>query len=309
MSEAITPTPEEQAVTLLQTAQAGITDAISLIQGITPTPPSANALDLIAQKLGFSTTRAFDSNFLAMANEGQSAIPSSLWNPSIESRASQGAPWPPAVGGNDLETDYPANAVLAASLGLVISATGSGKSWKSAVLSSYGHYQLPTSGKSLFQFQAELPDCRYGMWPGLWFLPGKGAVYPQGQNGDSWEMDLIEGGFLQGNQDVNTVFACHYEMNQQQPFTAPSPYPTVADMSKALHVYSVIYEPGVSATYFFDGVQQWVKNSVGTMPYEALISLQVAATSTASWHTIVGASNAATNHLIIPDVASYEDAA
>lgn len=148
----------------------------------------------------------FEDRFLGTTIDNTKWIPqiadkSGIWRKSVP------APYSASnSGGFDAEYFDPANITTGPS-GLKLTATRSTKfpdySWASACICTHGLFYF--SG-GYVQIRAKIPDCRSGMWAGLWFLEGGG------------EIDLLESGNIHGSTDVNRIMACnlHTSGNKQQ---------------------------------------------------------------------------------------------
>jgi hypothetical protein len=192
--------------------------------------------------------------------------------------------------------------------GLTLSAapdsTQAGYSYRGAAISTYG--KDPSNGAVLWEIDAKMPDSSSGMWPAIWFLPDSTATYSSSQQGDPAEIDLYEGGFTQGSTNANDVFAMHYAGATSAAWQAPATYPVVPDLSAGYHVYGLKFVPGVSITYYLDGVQMWqVTTDVSTLPHQLILNLEVASSQTAGWHTQVGPSTPSVSNMDIAQVTEY----
>lgn len=159
-----------------------------------------------------------------------------------------------------------------------------GYTWSSGIVGTHGGYRF-TGG--YITFKAKMPDARYGMWGGMWFLEGGG------------EIDLHEAGFTSGF-DPNRTMAINYHGGGQQKFIDVG-----VDMSKDFHDYGLEYIPGKSLKFYFDGkLVHTYTNNIPTGGYCILLNSQVAQ-NTQGWHTVVGPNTAAVNYMIFKSMKAY----
>jgi hypothetical protein len=150
--------------------------------------------------------------------------------------------------------------------------------WMSGVVCTQGKVQLPAGGWYV-QVRAKMPNCAYGAWPGIWFMPDAGSP--------TVEIDLHEGGITAGSSIINQAGHCNYFSPSG---TVAVPYDAGVDLSADYHVYGCEFRPGVSVKFYFDGrlirsinASDGVNIVAGT--YEILLQLEIASGYTAGWHT------------------------
>jgi hypothetical protein len=172
--------------------------------------------------------------------------------------------------------------------------------WVSGTINSEGKFTLPTNSAWFVQARIQVPDTSQGMWPSMWFLCGSSCSTEH-------ELDGLEGGFdeLPGVPANRTV---HYDYHSAQGSQA-SEQDIGTDISAGYHVYGVEFKPGVSITWYFDGVQKFqVLASQGVTidpePYEIMLNLQVAASSTSGYHTVPN-SNTPPSVMRVSEVQAY----
>jgi hypothetical protein len=164
--------------------------------------------------------------------------------------------------------------------GLTITASPStkyaslGYTWQAGLINSLGKWLTP-NGPFRLRVKAQVPSCMNGEWPGIWMLGTDGA-----------ELDIYEGGYTAlglPNQTVATNL--HTGSNQQQFENAG------VDLSLAPHIYEVDVSPGVSVTWFRDGVQiASTTNAVPNEQFSVIIDLQMATGNASGWHTVTSGS-------------------
>ena len=168
--------------------------------------------------------------------------------------------------------------------------------WISGVVTTEGKFSLPASGWYV-QVKAQMPDASQGMWPAIWFMPDTpSSPVP--------ELDGHEGGAT-GGPPINQAGHSDYfaPQGEQQQF-----WNAGVDLSAGYHVYGFEYLPGKSITAYFDGRQVYqllapnVTIVAGT--YELILQLEVAAASTAGWHTVANASTPSAS-MRVAEVQAY----
>ena len=105
----------------------------------------------------------------------------------------------------------------------------------SSVVDTYGKMEFD-GGYLQISMQESGGD---GAWPALWLLPGAGA----GNVGNNFEIDMQEGGFLDGSANPNDVFSYHLH-------TASGVFggsvDTGVDLTAGYHTYAINWVPGQS---------------------------------------------------------------
>jgi hypothetical protein len=273
--------------------------------------PVATTLSNDAAAVGFTGTPIFNDDFSG------TSLNSNNWVEGVASKAADGI-WNlktlaggftfSSVGSGQYDQEYFSSQNVAVNNGLTLSAvpdtSQAGYTYRSAAISTYG--KDPSSGTVLWEIDAKMPDSSSGMWPGIWFLPDSMATYPSGQSGDSAEIDLFEGGYTQGSANPNTVMAVHYGGATSVVWQAPGSYPIVSDLSAGYNVYGLKFVPGVSITYYMNGVQVWqVTTNVSTLPHQLELDLQVADSATEGWHTQTGSATPKVSDFDVAQVSEY----
>jgi hypothetical protein len=159
--------------------------------------------------------------------------------------------------------------------------SGFGYSWASAGVSSFGHIYLPATG-GYVQWQAKMPDSRYGAIAGLWLLPqNASATYAA-------EMDVQLSGFLDGSVPVNQVMTSSWH----GPCGSTKNYNTGVDLTAAYHSYGVEFVPGVSWTVYLDGIQMYQVTGSSCVPaagataFEILMDLEIGNSGGSGFQTV-----------------------
>jgi beta-glucanase (GH16 family) len=241
------------------------------------------------------------------------SLNTTYWDPFITDDSATGWPWntengqpseSSAISGPDnFNLDYDQPSFIHTGSGLTLTAragtNATGYLWTGAVISSYpdDHF-VSTQG---FTFQdafvevwAKLPYTGNGSWPAIWFLAGPG--------GNGAEIDLHEGGFLDGSVDPDRVFACnlHSAGNVQYLIDSGS------DLSAAYHTYAMAYKQGEYVRMYLDGklMCSYTEN-IPTGPYYIVLNNAVASRQTYSWHSVVDSSTASSNEMRVAYVKVY----
>ena len=245
------------------------TKAIALGVDIGPPPPPPSGMPAPP---GYKTL-VWDDTFANLNNWNTFYGPGVRWD-------NHGALPVPYSGGNmpgsnDIAVYSPNQIVLGG--GVTLHAvpgsqfTNQGYTWTSGCLTTKN--PLPSTGWYV-QLRAKRPNTSAGMWPADWFLP----------NNSSQELDGYEGGWPGSNpnqQGHSDTFASSGEVQ--------AVWQTGVDMSAGFHVYGYQYVPSSGFTVFFDGKQVYRYNgNLSPQAYYLFLQLQVAAPSTAGWHTTGG---------------------
>jgi len=170
----------------------------------------------------------------------------------------------------------------------------------SGVVSTYGKFEF-TGG--YVQIEAKMPGGD-GMWPGLWMLPGSGATGVT--TSDNFEVDIFEGGGLEGSASPDNVYSWHLH------------YPggvyganavTNTNLTTSFNTYGLNWVPGQSITWYLNGaVIGQVTSAQATIPnepMELIMNLQVANANTSSWHTVYDSSTPVNSDMLISGVQVY----
>lgn len=280
-------------------SRTGMVSASPLAKALTP--PQASG----AGRPGSGTVLLYD-NFRAPRLNPR------IWNPYICDNPSHGYPWniqpnvalpSSAIGGeNGTCADYDLPSAVKVGDGLVIEAhngtEAAGYSWTSGVICTYptnndfGSGVIHTPGftftEGYVEVMARMPPTGNGMWPALWFLPGPG--------GDGPEIDLFEGGFVDGDIDPNRVMQSnlHDGPNGQQQVL----FDTGVDLSRGHHRYAMEYRSGeLLRMYFADRLVVSYSEALPTGPYYIIIDNAVASSQTAPWHAQLTSSTPSPNRL------------
>jgi beta-glucanase (GH16 family) len=244
-------------------------------------------------------------------------LDASKWNTYITSDGANGVPWnSDHDGGSALEhpglvgnLDYDLPSQISVDNGLTITALNEPTpgvlgtspytySWRSGALSTYGKFEMLGG---YVQIEAKMPSGA-GMWPALWMLPGPGDPH-----GDSYEIDIFEGGFnVAGSNPLD---------NDSWHLTTPSGlYGSASSLgvntSAGYHVYAVKWVPSQSITWYFDGrVVGTVTSAQGAPipdePMELIMNLAVANTSSSSYRSVAGPTTPSPSALHIRAVQVY----
>ncbi len=168
----------------------------------------------------------------------------------------------------------------------------------------------PATGQTLFAFpntgfyvqvKAKVTDTSNGFFPAIWFPPADDSA-PYGQAG--WvdgapEIDVFEGGVIdQNNTSVpyNQVWEGNFGGGYAYWPGFRQSYAQIPDQRQNWTTYGVEWIPGVSATYYVNGVQvfqqlqsdPWGINATTSYPYQLLITPQGAPCSGSGnngWHS------------------------
>jgi beta-glucanase (GH16 family) len=271
--------------------------AVAALAGVHGTPPVA----------GGGQTVLFTDSF-----SGSSLNPA-FWNTYMGSAGSNGFNWNSnGAGGSGLDPDPTLNADYFAPLGTQDSVSGSGLTITAIIqnITGPGGVVFPvtsgvatTDGKIAFDggdihVVAQVPggDCS---WPSIWLLPDKNS----GATSDNAEIDIFEGGFTLSGHPTNDVFAGHlHRGGSSAGFTVDSG----VDLTLAFHDYEVDWKPGVSITWYLDGVQQGqVLNATLAIPdetMELIFSQDCAGSGRSSFHTVFDGGTPSSMALVIQSV-------
>ena len=199
--------------------------------------------------------------------------------------------------------DYDLPSFVKTGLGLTLTAergtTATGYAWTGAVISShpdthFGDTQGFTFQDAYVEVSAKLPYAGNGSWPAIWFLAGPG--------GNGAEIDLQEGGFLDGSAvDPDEVFACNLHSHGNSQYFVN----TGEKLSAAYHTYALAYKQGKYVKMYLDGKLMCAYNyNIPTGPYFILLNNRVASAKTKSWHSY-STSTASPNHMRVAYVKVY----
>ncbi len=147
-----------------------------------------------------------------------------------------------------------------------------GYSWASGGISSYGHAYLPATG-GYVQWNAKMPDSRYGAWAELWLISSNGP-----------ELDVQESGYLSGSTNPNDILASNWHGAGGSQIIQD----TGTDLSAGYHTYGVEYIPGQSWMVYLDGkvMATWTENVPTNAAYQVNIDLAIGGPMAAAFHTV-----------------------
>ena len=238
------------------------------------------------------------------------------WNTYLTSKAWNGLPknsngsggTGEDAGGYDAEYFEPSQ--VSVNNGLTLTAVpGSaqpGYEWTSGVVSTYGKFEFEGG---YIQFKAKMPGGN-GMWPGLWMTNGPGS--PVGLVDDQ-EIDVFEGGMNVNGQDPSDNASWHTNYMPVEGGTVTTiggTTNTSVDLADGYHIYGLKWIPGVSLTWYVDGVQIGQVTSSQTVisdePMQIIMTLQVANSSAAAWHTTYDSSTPSPSTMEIAEVQVYQ---
>jgi hypothetical protein len=235
------------------------------------------------------------------------------WDPFVTDNSATGWPWnteenqPPessaidVPSGFNLDYDQPSSLSTGSGLKLLAQAgtTASGYSWTGAVISSYpddhfGSTHGFTFEDAYVEVRAKLPFTGNGSWPAIWFLAGPG--------GNGAEIDLQEGGFLDGSIGPDRVFAC----NLHSPGNVQHLIDTGEELSASYHTYAMAYRQGEFVKMFLDGKLMCAyTTNIPTGPYFIILNNSVASPQTASWHSQVNSGTLSPIEMLVQWVKVY----
>jgi beta-glucanase (GH16 family) len=169
----------------------------------------------------------------------------------------------------------------------------------SGVVSSYGKFEFD-GGYLQISMKQPAGD---GAWPGLWLLPGQGA----GNGGDSFEIDIQEGGTILGSDNPNDILSGTLHTGSA---SWGFKFNTGIDLSATYNTYAINWIPGVSITWYFNGQQVFqitsAQATIPNEPMELIMSNQVAPSTQSSWHSILDSSTPQSMQMQIADVQLYQ---
>ena len=259
------------------------------------TPPSSSSGEMAAPAGYTASQMFFDDTFSG------TSLNSSNWTPEVDPGSvwdylNLGAGY--STGGKTNEAAYFSPAQASVDNGLTLTArqttssdVGSSKgfSWVSGVVTS--NFTLPSTGWYV-QISAKMPDTSDGMWPALWFLPA---------NSDQ-EFDGFEGGWLGSSPNEQGHSDLFASSGQQQEVWSTGG----TDITAGYNTYGLQYIPGQSVTAYLNGKRVYqASGRLASEAYYLLIELQVASSSTSSWHTTVSSSTPSPSSIDIAEVQAY----
>lgn len=236
------------------------------------------------------------------------------WNPFVTDNSAQGWPWntqggqspeSSAISGpNNYNLDYDQPSFVRTGSGLKLAAqagtTAEGFTWTGSVISShpddhFGSTQGFTFQDAYIEVSAKLPYTGNGSWPAIWFLAGPG--------GNGAEIDLHEGGFLDGTLDPDRVFACNLHSPGNVQYLIDAGF----SLSAGYHTYGMAYKQGEYVKmYLDDRVMCEYTVNVPTGPYFMILNNSLASEEAATWHSQVDASTPSPNEMHVAYVKVYE---
>jgi len=241
------------------------------------------------------------------------SLNTTYWDPFITDNSATGWPWntesgePPessAISGPDnFNLDYDQPSFISTGSGLTLTAQAGtpakGFRWTGAVISSYPDDHFVSTQGFTFQdafveVRAKLPYTGNGSWPAIWFLPGPG--------GNGAEIDLHEGGFLDGSVNPDRVFACNLNSTGNVQYLIDAGF----SLSAAYHTYAMAYKQGEYVNMYLDGrlMCSYTEN-IPTGPYYIILNNSVASRQTSSWHSVVDSSTPSPNEMHVAYVKVY----
>ena len=172
--------------------------------------------------------------------------------------------------------------------------------WMSGIINTEGKFTLPTTSAWYVQAKIKMPDTSQGMWPSLWFLCGT-TCSPEN------ELDAWEGGF-QEISGVPAVRTAHYDYFSNAGQQADE-FDIGVDTSQAYHTYGIAFVPNQYIKYYFDGALKFTVSAgngvnIPAEPYEMMLNLNVANSSTCCWHSQYNANTPTTTEQIA-EVQAY----
>jgi hypothetical protein len=241
------------------------------------------------------------------------SLNTTYWDPFMTDNNANGWPWfnlrgqpveSSSIGpAGRFRLDYDLPSFISTGSGLTLKALKAsiahGFTWTGSVISSYPdtHFtstQGVTLQNAYVEVKAKLPYTGNGMWPAIWFLPAPGS--------NDAEIDLQEGGFLDGTIDPDHIFACNYfgPGNSQQLFD------TGANISDAYHIFGMAYKQNEYIKIYFDG--RLMCNFTASPPmgaYYLILNNTVADSNTSGWHSQTTGSTASPNYMTVAYVKVY----
>jgi len=242
------------------------------------------------------------------------SLNTTYWDPFVTDDSASGWPWNTESGQplessaisapNNFNLDYDQPSFVSTGSGLKLTAqagtTAEGYQWTGAVISSYPDDNFVSTQGFTFQdayveVKAKLPPTGNGSWPAIWFLAGPG--------GNGVEIDLHEGGFLDGSVNPNRVFACNLHSAGNVQYLIDAGF----NLSAAYHIYAMAYKQGEYVKMYLDGklMCSYTEN-IPTGPYFIILNNSVASSQTASWHSKVTSSTPSPNEMHVAYVKVYE---
>jgi len=147
-------------------------------------------------------------------------------------------------------------------------------------------FNFPSNG-FFIQVDEKTTDTSQGFWPAIWFPTSTST------SGSPPEIDMLEGGFV-GHGSVNDVSHIDYGGGASQWAGYGETWAVSPDLTQNFTVYGLEWIPGVSATFYVNGVQvfQQLESATGGIPgtsnYNLVLTPQGAPCSGSGnngWHT------------------------
>lgn len=163
-------------------------------------------------------------------------------------------------------------------------------------------FRFPSNG-FFIQVDEKTTDTSQGFWPAIWFPTSTSTP------GSPPEIDMLEGGFT-GHGSVNDVSHIDYGGASSQWSGYGETWAVSPDLTQNFTVYGLEWIPGVSATFYVNGVQvfQQLESDSGGIPgtsnYNLVITPQGAPCSGSGnngWHTC----GAGTGSMYVSEVQVY----
>ncbi len=228
------------------------------------------------------------------------------WNTYMTSSAAGGSPWNDnghggSGNGAQFNADYFNPSQISVNNGLTLTAVqksivgnanGSSMTFPvtSGCICSYGKVSVMGG---IIQASIKQPNGD-GAWPAFWMLPSSG--------GDSDETDIQEGGF-KGPATPNQLMTSTLH-------TGSSPqiqYNTGIDLTAGFNTFGLLWVPGVSMTFFINGVQTGkITSGVPNVAMFLILNNSVANSAASSWHTSLDSSTPQTMLMQVAGVQIYQ---
>jgi len=223
---------------------------------------------------------------------------SPFWHDYITSNAANGWPWnydgkTGSGMGNQKNAEYYVPTQLAVKNGMLeiteikqpINGIAQGAPFTflctSGVICSYGRMEFRGGQLQISMKQSS----GSGVWNSLWMMVGShaGAGY-----GDRWEIDIQEGGFLDGLPVESAPRNLAWHLYSQGTWRGGIVDGKV-NLSDDFHTYGIDWDPGQHVSWYFDGNEtaRLTRSQcpIPDVPMHVIISHQMGNASTSGWHT------------------------
>ncbi len=142
-----------------------------------------------------------------------------------------------------------------------------------------------------------------GAWPALWLLPGASA----GNVGNNFELDMEEGGFLDGSANPNDVFSYHLEVGSPSYGGSVN---TGTNLTSGYNTYAINWIPGQSITWYLNGTEMGeitsAQHTIPDEPMELIMCNSVGNSNSSSWRTSLDSSTPQSMPMEVADVQLYQ---